>query len=105
MEQSAQGKPSRSGAGASVSEVSPSGREHVRLDRAWTLVLPGWKAARPAAHFADRRIRCAQAGAMAEKASEKEPKTKKNGREEKTPAASAQQEAVLFNRIPGRPVS
>src|SRR6266850_6024926 len=103
VEQQARGKPSTAGAGASVSEVSSSGRERHRLDREWTLVDPEGKASGPAACFPNRRIQRAQAGAMAGKASEEEPQTGKNGREEKTPGASAQQEAVLFNRIPGRP--
>src|SRR5712664_3831417 len=63
VEQQARGKPSTAGAGASVSEVSSSGRERHRLDREWALVDPEGKAGGPAACFPNRRAQWGEADA------------------------------------------
>src|SRR5260370_28103468 len=99
MGREARGQPSPSGPRTSVSQVSASDQKHIRLDREWALVDHEGKAGNEDPRFPDRRIQRAQTDAMAARASEEVPQASRHGHQEATPAASAQQEALLFNRI------
>ena len=48
--------PPRSGARAPISQISASGQEHIRLDRAWTMVDQEGKAGRAEARFSGRGL-------------------------------------------------
>src|SRR5450631_4803739 len=89
MGREARRRPSTSGASASVSPVSTSDQDHIRLDREWTLVHRKGKTDSKATRLPDRQLWRRETGAVAAKTSEEEPQASGNGREKAASAAPA----------------
>src|SRR3981189_1474360 len=87
------------GADASVSPVSAPDQDHIQLDREWTLVHQKGEAGVEATRLFDRFLQHGQTGAVAAETSQEEPGASETGHQETASAASAEQEANLFDRI------